>query len=69
LGPSGPEPIRLGSGVGLGLLLDTHRFAAVVPATVLAGVMRALLLVAVRTLFQLRRAERLVSATLSLTRV
>jgi len=58
-----------GGGVGLGLLLDMHRFAAVVPAAVLTGVMGALLLVAVRALFELWRGEGVVRAALALSRV
>ena len=59
----------LGRAIGLGLALDAHGLAAVVPTAVGAGVMRALLLMAVRALLELRRRQRVMRSTLALTRV
>ena len=49
--------------------LDAHGLAAVVPAAVGARVMRALLLMAVRTLLELRRRQRVVRSALALAGV
>src|SRR5690349_15988116 len=55
--------------LGLGALLDLHRFAAAVPAAVRAGVMRLLGLMAVRALLELGQRQRVVRATLALARM
>jgi hypothetical protein len=53
---AGLGPVRLGRR----RRLDTNGFSAAVIAAVGAGVMDLLLLVAVRTLFELRHAQRVV---------
>src|SRR5688572_3979576 len=59
-------PIGLGRRLRLGLALDAHRGAAVVPAAVGARVVSALVLVAVRALLELERGQRMMRAPLAL---
>ena len=68
-----PRPVSSRCGLGrclrVRLGLDAHGLAAVVPAAVVACVVGALLGVAMRALFELRCAERVMRAPVALARV